>query len=147
MDMPTRHIQVTSFRLNAESHDDDVQDQSLESAEDHATLDDVRREQLVDHSIEANISPAPSVDVEMQEEFLKSFCDNLSARYSELLFSMASGVMDGVITTAVPVMLIARKTLHYHPPYGLVSRIQVTVRYKAYTIFVLMMMRVEKGDI
>ena len=133
MDTPTRHIQVTSFRLNAESYDDDVQDQS----EDHTTLDDVGREQLVDHSIEANISPAPSIDVEMQEEFLKSLCDNLSVHYSELLFSMASGVMDGVSTTTVPVMLIARKT-HYHPPYGLVLRIQVTVRYKAYTIFVLM---------
>ena len=55
MDTPTRHVQVTSFRLNVESHDDDVQDQSLESAEDHATLDNVGREQLVDHSIEANM--------------------------------------------------------------------------------------------
>ena len=128
MDTPTRRIQFASFHLNEESYDGNVQDQSLESAEDHATLDDVGREQLVDHSIEANISSALSVDVEVQEEFLKSLCDNLSARYSELLFSMASGVMDGVSTTTVPVMLIAQKTLHYHPLYGLVSRIQVSVR-------------------
>ena len=132
MDTPTRRVQLGSFRLNAESSDDDGQDQSSDNA------DDVGREDLVDHSIEAHISTVPSVDAEMQEEFLKSLYNSLSARYSDLSFSMASGVMDGVSTTAVPVMLIAQRTLHYHPPYGLVSRVQVSVRYKAYTIFVLM---------
>ena len=67
-----------------------------------------------------------------------SLCDSLSARYSDLSFSIASGVVVGISTTAVPVMLIAQRTLHYHPPYGLVLRVKVLVRYKAYIIFVLM---------
>jgi len=84
-----------------------------------------------------SIHPEP-VDVEVQEKFLNELRDCLHARYPELLFSMASGKMDGVSTVDIPVMLIAQKTLHHHPPYGLVSRVQVTVQYKVYTISMLM---------
>ena len=51
---------------------------------------------------------------------------------------MASGKVDVVDATDIPVMLIAQRTLHNHPPCGLVPRIQVSVQYKIYTITVLM---------
>jgi len=73
---------------------------------------------------------ATPVDVKTQEEFLKQLRDGpLSVRYPELLFSMASGIMDGTSVGAIPVMLIAQTTLHHHPPYDLVPRIQVTVQW------------------
>ena len=32
------------------------------------------------------------------------------------------------------------KTLHFHPPYGMISRVQVSVQYKTYTVHVMMRM-------
>ena len=38
----------------------------------------------------------------------------------------------------IPYLLISQKTLHYHSPYGVVSRIQVSVQYNTYTVHVMM---------
>ena len=72
MDIPTQHVQLASFRLHGsnDSYDDIGQDQSLESAEDHASLNDARRERLVDHFINVHIGTAPSADAKTQEKFL-----------------------------------------------------------------------------
>lgn len=82
-----------------------------------------------EQSVESSIYAAP-VDVAIQKEFLHKLRDYLSACYPELLFSMASGKVDVVDTTDIPEILIAQRTLHNHPPYGLVPCIQVSVQYK-----------------
>lgn len=38
----------------------------------------------------------------------------------------------------VPVLMIAQRKLFHHAPFGLTSRIQLTVQYKKYTAYVLM---------
>ena len=50
---------------------------------------------------------------------------------------MAHGMVDSS-PRRVPFLLNTQRTLHYHPPYGMVSRIQVTVQYKTYTVCVMM---------
>jgi len=46
--------------------------------------------------------------------------------------------MDGASVGAIPVMLIAQTTLHHHPQYGLVPRIQVTIQWaKIFFQFIL----------
>jgi len=87
----------------------------------------------------------PFVDIQTQEKFLKELCDGLSGHYPELLFTVASGTMNGDSTTAIPVMQISQATLHNHPPYGFFPWVQVSVWYKVYSISVLM--RIWKKEI
>ena len=76
-----------------------------------------------------------SVDVTIQEDFLRKLRDNVSAHFPELSFAMARGVVGA---TEIPVLLITQQIIYFHPPYGMVSRIQVSVQYKRYTIYILM---------
>ena len=72
--------------------------------------------------------------------------DNLSGIFPDLSLSMAHGTVDSS-PRRVPYLLITQRTLHYHPPYGMVSRIQVTVQYKTYTVCVMMRINMEKGSV
>ena len=76
-----------------------------------------------------------SVDVTIQEIFLWKLRDNVSVRFPELSFGMACGVVGA---TQIPVLLITQQIIYFHPPYGMVSRIQVSVQYKHYTMYILM---------
>ena len=86
-----------------------------------------------------NTDPATDLDasvpVSIQEDFLQKLRDNVSTRFPELSFGMASGVFGA---TEIPVLLITQRVIHYHPPYGMVSRVQVSVQYKRYAIYILM---------
>jgi len=138
MATPTRHTYLRPNGIvdsDSDSNPGESQILSMEVAEEDASI--VNNAVLGEQSIELSMRAAP-VEVKVQETFLNELHGSLSARYPELLFSMASGKMAGVSTMDIPVMLIAQKTLHHHPPYGLVSRIQVSVQYKFYTISVLM---------
>ena len=109
-----------------------------------STVINVVTEHQGEQSIESSIDTA-AVDVETQEAFLTELRTNLSARYRELLFSMASGIANSTSTQVISTMLITPATFHHHPPYGLVPCIQVSVQYKVYTVTVLM--RVWKKEI
>ena len=76
-----------------------------------------------------------SVPVTVQEDFVQKLRDNVSTNFRELSFGMARGVFGA---TEIPVLLINQRVIHFHPPYGMVSRVQVSVQYKRYAIYILM---------
>ena len=39
---------------------------------------------------------------------------------------------------SVPILKILQKSLFNHPPHGMTSRVQVTVKYRSYSVYVLM---------
>ena len=108
-----------------------------DSGEQMSIVNDAAREHRGEQSIESSIDAA-AIDVKTQELFLMELRNDLSTRYLELLFSMASGVANSASTQVIPTMLITPAIFHRHPPYGLVPRIQVSVQCKVYTVSVLM---------
>jgi len=87
------------------------------------------------------LEPVP-VSVEVQETFLQNLSDNISGSFTELSFSMAHGTTQG---DCLPYLLITQRTLYYHPPHGMVSRIQVTVQHKMCSVHVLMRLWIEQA--
>ena len=69
---------------------------------------------------ESATNVAESVPVTIQEDFLQTVCDNVSTHFPELSFGMAHGIVGA---TNLPVLLISQRFIHYHPPYGMVSRV------------------------
>ena len=97
----------------------------------------VPTEQL--QSEDSNTAPAIvslSVSAEIQEAFLKDLYDTLSGRYLELSFSMARSTTED--SRCTPYLLITQRNLHYHPPYGMISRVQLSVQFKTYSVHVMM---------
>ena len=80
--------------------------------------------------------------VELQESFLQNLSDNLCVHFTELSFSKAYGTTQG---NCFPYLLITQRTLRYHPPHGMVSCIQVTVRHKKCSVLELMRMWIEQA--
>ena len=108
-----------------------------DSGEQMSIVNDAAREHQGEQSIESSIDAA-AIDVKTQELFLMELRNDLSTRYPELLFSMASGVANSASTQVIPTMLITPTIFHRHSPYGLVPHIQVSVQCKVYTVSVLM---------
>jgi len=77
----------------------------------------------------------PSIPVQEQEAFLQNVFDELVESFPDLVFTM-SQVCDA--DKLVPVLLISQHRLYNHVPFGAVSRIQIAVHYKSYTVNVLM---------
>ena len=94
--------------------------------------DDARSEHIVSSGHHDEI---PSVSVEDQELFLTKIFDELSGCFPDLVFTV-SQVHDA--DKLVPVLLITQRRLFKHPPFGAVSRVQIAVHYKSYTVHVLM---------
>ena len=67
---------------------------------------------------------------------MRSISDNLSVRFLELSFTMTRGMPDG--TRCVSVLLINQRNLFYHPPFGMMSRVQISLQYRSYVTHVLM---------
>lgn len=78
----------------------------------------------------------PNVSTETQEIFLRNISDNLSVRFLELAFTMTCAMVDS--TRYVSVLMINQRNLFYHPPFGMMSRVQVSVQYRSYVVHVLM---------
>ena len=76
------------------------------------------------------------VSIEVQETFLQNLFATLSGHFLELTFSMACSSAG----ECRPYLFITQKTLQFHPPYGMISRVQVSVQYKTYTVHVMMRM-------
>ena len=68
-----------------------------------------------------------------QQQFLQTILDGVNSLFPEFSFSMARNGSNGA-----PVLTVTQKDLYSHPPLGLISRIQLTIEYKKYSIFVLM---------
>ena len=136
MDTPSR------FTRNEGSENEEegcgTSDSSIDShVASVSAISEVTNEQLQNE--EDNATPAivsSSVSVEVQEAFLKDLHDTLSGRFLELLFSMARSTTEDSRRT--PYLLITQRTLHYHPPYGMISRVQVSVLFKTYSVHVMM---------
>jgi len=107
MDTPIRHIRCAQDDSYT-SHDDSEQgeDLSMEDGGERASTTN-NAVAVGEQSVDSSMSATP-VDVKTQKEFLKQLRDGpLSVRYPELLFSMASGTMDGASVGVIPVKLIA----------------------------------------
>ena len=78
----------------------------------------------------------PSVSLETQEIFLRNISDTLSVRFLELAFTITRVMVDS--THYVSVLLINQRNLFYHPPFGMMSHVQISVQYKSYVVHVLM---------
>ena len=85
--------------------------------------------------------PAASVSLIEQQQFLQAIFDGVSNRFHELSFTMACNGNSGA-----PVLTITHKHLFSHPPLGLISRIQVTIEYKKYSVLVLLRLW-RKGEV
>ena len=128
METPTRNVR----RESSVNNGDDGQ------SSDYATIGPDPEDNSED-SQRLNTDPAIDLDVSVpvtiQEDFLQKLCDNVSAHFPELSFGMARGVFGA---TELPVLLITQRVIHFHPPYRMLSRVQVSVQYKRYTIYILM---------
>ena len=76
-----------------------------------------------------------TVSTECQAEFLKAIQDNASCLFAEFSFVMSHVSIDGA---QLPVLMITPHEVFDHPPLGIMPQIQVIVRYKFYTMHVLM---------
>ena len=76
------------------------------------------------------------VSIEVQETFLQNLFATLSGHFLESTFSVARSSAE----ECRPYLLIPQKTLHFHLPYGMISRVHVSVQYKTYTVHVMMRM-------
>ena len=66
-----------------------------------------------------------------QATILQSMISGVVDTFPDLIFAMATGGEQ-------PLLQISQRQLHSHPPFGMVSRVQVTVQYNFYTAFVMM---------
>ena len=96
-------------------------------------IEDSAEQELFRSSVRVEM---PSVSLETQEAFLRNISDNLSVRFLELAFTMTRAMVDS--TRYVSVLLINQRNLFYHPPFGMMSRVQVSVQYRSYVAHVLM---------
>jgi len=107
---------------------------------DHAVDDDASDDGSNLTEIEMNStsevqSSGSETPIQEQEAFLHAIYSELSGSFPDLVFT-ASQVHDS--DKLVPVLLISQRQLFSHPPFGVVSRVQVAVRYKLYNVHVLM---------
>ena len=66
-----------------------------------------------------------------QANTLQSMVGGVMSSFPELNFVMATG-------GERPLLQISQQQLYNHPPFGMVSRVQITVQYNYYTAYVLM---------
>ena len=77
----------------------------------------------------------PEVCIETLEVFLAKIHEEVAAQFYNLCFAK-SNVEAG--SKQVPILTISQRHLFVHPPYGMLSRIQGYVRYKEYSVHVMM---------
>ena len=77
--------------------------------------------------------PAAGVSLIEQQQFLQAIFDGVCNCFPELSFTMACNGNSGA-----PVLTVTQKHLFSHPPLHLISRIQVTIGYNKYSVFVLL---------
>ena len=66
-----------------------------------------------------------------QESILQSMVNDVGDAFPDLIFAMAT-------RGEQPLLQISQRQLHSHPPFGMISRAQVTVQYNFYTAYVMM---------
>ena len=66
-----------------------------------------------------------------QANILQSVSLSLVDTFPELNFSMATG-------SEQPLLQISQRHLHNHPPFGMLSRVLITVEYNYYTAYIMM---------
>ena len=78
--------------------------------------------------------PASSTTPLEKQQYLQNIVDSVSGHFPELAFILAFDGRD----KSVPILKIFQKSHFSHPPHGMTSRVQITVQYKSYSIYVLM---------
>ena len=66
-----------------------------------------------------------------QTDILMSLMQGVVDSFPDLNFAMATG-------DEQPLLQISQRQLHHHPPFGMISRVQVTVQYNLYIAYVMM---------
>lgn len=69
-----------------------------------------------------------------QQDFLHSIVDNVDSKLPELAFTFGYNGLD----SCNPVLNISQRAVFDHPPFGMTSRIYVTIQYKHYKVHVMM---------
>ena len=135
METPTWPIHSVSFRRNV-SDDECSEEDSKDLGEDEHLFMERAGEQIINavaehqggqQSIEASIDTA--VDVKTQEAFLTELHTNMSVRYPELLFSMASGISSSTNAQVIPTMLITLATFILHMAWFHAFKYQYSTRF------------------
>ena len=120
---------------------DDAEEVGIINSESEVEREDAGNDDIEDSAEQKLLCCAvcvemPSVSLEMQEIFLRNISDTLSVHFLELMFTITRAMVDS--TRYVSVLLINQRNLFYHPPFGMMSRVQVSVQYRSYVVHVLM---------
>jgi len=86
------------------------------------------------NEVSANVEVNPSnVDppFAQQASILQEMAQSLVNAFPEFIFSLATG-------SDQPLLQISQRQLHNHPPFGMVSRMQITVQYNCCIAYVMM---------
>jgi len=83
-------------------------------------------------STNAEVNPS-NVDppFAQQASILQEMAQSLVNTFPEFIFSMATG-------SDQPLLQMSQRQLHNHPPFGMASRMQITVQYNYYIAYVMM---------
>ena len=82
-------------------------------------------------SVSSASESSPNLTFVHQASILQSMINGVVDTFPDLIFAMATGGEQ-------PLLQISQRQLHSHPPFGMVSRVQVTVQYTLYTAYVMM---------
>jgi len=136
---PTRVNGRFQSRIHDQVSDDDESEEEIEDA----SISPILGHELgqAEASGLQNNSRIP-VAVGVQEEFLLRIYEGVSQQFPDLSFVMSRGYIDSEVNSDtridIPVLTISQRQLFVHPPYGMVTRVQGYVRYKTYSVHVLM---------
>lgn len=85
---------------------------------------------------ETSVAPPDPCNVATQlekETFLQNIIDAVGSRFPELVFTTGYHAPDNN-----PILTITQKSLFSHLPFGSTSRVNITIQYKRYSVYVLM---------
>ena len=74
---------------------------------------------------------SPHLRFVQQANIIQSMINGVVDTFPDLNFVMATGGEQ-------PLLQISQQQLHSHPPFGMVSRMQITVQYNFFTAYVMM---------
>ena len=138
MDVSSKSKTISDYHSDDVEETDVISVMNVESEVDREEagnddIEDSAEQELLRSPVRVEM---PNVSTETQEIFLRNISDNLSVRFLELAFTMTCAMVDS--TRYVSVLMINQRNLFYHPPFGMISRVQVSVQYRSYVAHVLM---------
>ena len=90
-------------------------------------------------SMIAEVNPNVDPPFTQLASILQATAQSLVTNFPEFIYSMATGFEQ-------PLLQISHRQLHNHPPFGMVSRMQITVHCNCFIAYVMMRKR-ESGSL